>query len=690
MKKAFIISGLVGFGLLLAILIFNYMLSSKQIPLEVVSSQPNAIREQETLELQLLSDYSNGDYTLQAPYIVQDPYGNSPLTALVLFETTSNARVSVLVKGKDKYTDFSYQINTLQTHHEIPIIGLYPGIANEVELTITTDDGITASQSLVFQTEPLTNDFPARSLIVSRPEKMEPGWTLVNSETYKYILDVNGDIRWFLSFKSNNILTILPNGNFLMAYLPTPPYSFGDPPDKLVETNLLGKFSYLYFTPLIHHEIIAYHDSYLATVDDKIYLFDPKVGTLENESLPLWQFFSPNRIFEYIEDSKWLHVNALVTGGDLDDDILVSARNQHAVILVDYLDKTIKWILGPPDDWPSEYQEYLFEAKGEDFEWFWMQHTPQVLPDLDKNPDTIDILLFDNGAFRNGLTDLPENQQYSRLVHYRIDLKKHTVEQIWEYGKERGFELFSEIKGSSYYLAQTGHYLGTFAEVRSKWDVNRFDGVIIEVTEEKEPVFEIRLTNTRSIYRSERVRLEKYIPKFILGNKPGVYLKNDYPYKIYDYPIVTNSPAALDYSHSLYRLCFEKLGNNCQIWINRAQRYGLIKANRFLPLSIQIDSIDMVDTDVHLNGTVKFSEGQITNLYLLLDNKTEMYTFDISSAWFSNPGDEGAVDFYVNYLNTSNLPDGDYKVSFFTESPQGTYVAPTNYILRLSGSQGTE
>ncbi len=98
----------------------------------------------------------------------------------------------------------------------------------------------------------------------------------------------------------------------------------------------------------------------------------------------------------------------------------------------------------------------------------------------------------------------------------------------------------------------------------------------------------------------------------------------------------------------------------------------------------------MVNNDVHINGTVKFTEGQTTNLFLLLNNNTNMYTFDISSAYFSEPGDEGAVDFYVNYLNASNVPDGDYKVSFFTDSPQGTNITSTNYILRISRLRGTE
>ena len=36
---------------------------------------------------------------------------------------------------------------------------------------------------------------------------------------------------------------------------------------------------------------------------------------------------------------------------------------------------------------------------------------------------------------------------------YRIDEKKGTVEQIWEYGKKRGHELYSAITSSVEYQA---------------------------------------------------------------------------------------------------------------------------------------------------------------------------------------------------------------------------------------------
>ena len=53
---------------------------------------------------------------------------------------------------------------------------------------------------------------------------------------------------------------------------------------------------------------------------------------------------------------------------------------------------------------------------------------------------------------------------YSRLVHYRIDEKRMTVEQVWEYGKEAGSELFSRMQGSSYLLSN-GNIMGTWSSI---------------------------------------------------------------------------------------------------------------------------------------------------------------------------------------------------------------------------------
>lgn len=42
--------------------------------------------------------------------------------------------------------------------------------------------------------------------------------------------------------------------------------------------------------------------------------------------------------------------------------------------------------------------------------------------------------------------------KYSRAVVYKIDQKKMTVEQIWEVGKDLGYDYFSPVTGITKYM----------------------------------------------------------------------------------------------------------------------------------------------------------------------------------------------------------------------------------------------
>jgi hypothetical protein len=105
---------------------------------------------------------------------------------------------------------------------------------------------------------------------------------------------------------------------------------------------------------------------------------------------------------------------------------------------------------------------------GQAFEWSWGQHNATVLSNQSgSGSNTVDILLFDNGVYRS---DVQSNsysaaESYSRVVHYRIDPTKMTVEQVWQYGKQRGSELFSILLGSASVLSN-GNVLGDWAEIR--------------------------------------------------------------------------------------------------------------------------------------------------------------------------------------------------------------------------------
>ncbi len=50
--------------------------------------------------------------------------------------------------------------------------------------------------------------------------------------------------------------------------------------------------------------------------------------------------------------------------------------------------------------------------------------------------------------------------KYSRYVEYKIDEKKGTVQQVWEYGKERGYDFYSPITSIIEYQADRNTMFG--------------------------------------------------------------------------------------------------------------------------------------------------------------------------------------------------------------------------------------
>ena len=58
---------------------------------------------------------SNIDYTIDNPKIIVNPYGNSPLTALVIFKTKDLTSPTITVKGKDD--DFTYYLSCIKSKY---------------------------------------------------------------------------------------------------------------------------------------------------------------------------------------------------------------------------------------------------------------------------------------------------------------------------------------------------------------------------------------------------------------------------------------------------------------------------------------------------------------------------------------------------------------------------------------------
>ena len=160
---------------------------------------------------------------------------------------------------------------------------------------------------------------------------------------------------------------------------------------------------------------------------------------------------------------NWVHVNS-VDYDPTDDSIIISSRHQSALIKIGR-DKKVKWIMGAPEGWKGDFAKKVLtpvdkngkpikceDSKCEgDFDWSWTQHTGwRVDSKSDKNVFYLSV--FDNGDAR-GMEQPPmPDMKYSRAVVYKIDQNKMTVEQIWEYGKDRGHEWYSPVTSLTEYF----------------------------------------------------------------------------------------------------------------------------------------------------------------------------------------------------------------------------------------------
>ncbi len=503
---------------------------------ETVTTLLSEISAQEKTEELILGELHSGTYSANDPLILENPYGCSPLTALAVFTTDEPASVFVRVHGKTSDADISHDFPSLEMEHLIPIYGLYANDKTTVTLTTTLASGQNVEATLQIQTDSIDPNTIGNLIIqtgIKDASTMSDGLNFLYSQ--KLAFDAHGDIRW-----ANNTWVTPPttlyhyeDGTYITAY-----GSYLEGNVLLTERNFLGKFLRVWYSPYgVHHDITQDENGNLlvtgnhgAAVEDLVYELDAKTGevvhTLDlktvlprsSERINAAQKAESTLSESWgISATDWFHLNAIVWDGG---DVILSGRHSSAVVKMAWPSGEIKWILASPYGWLPMYHKYLLApAAGQtDFEWPYWQHAPMLLPDQDNNPDTEDLLLFDNGTVRFGEANVQEElrtgdlsaiQNYSRLVQYRIDEKAGTIEQVWQYGKEHGEELYTERCGDADWLPN-GNRLGFFL-IDNDFPENASSHVVMkEVSASGALIWEALLTAENGVlegYRGNRMPL---------------------------------------------------------------------------------------------------------------------------------------------------------------------------------------
>lgn len=488
------------------LLYFNNLSTAKK----ELALTPSMRTEQEELE----KEFTSKGYTLDNPNIIVDPYHNSPLTALVIFETEEEVAPKVTIPGEDELTTYTKTFEKNKVHY-LPILGLYPDKVNKI--TIEYGD---VKKTLKIKTAKLPEDF----IMPTEIEKDEDELTndlyffTPSSSGYTCAYDVNGDVRWYLTNKATWKIDRLENGHLLVSterLVNSPYYLTG-----LYEMDMLGKIYVEYSLPGgYHHDyyempngnILVASDDFnndSGTVEDYIVELDRETGKIVKtidlkDILNMEDGKSENWV-----DYDWFHNNS-VWYDEKTNSITLSGRHQDAVINIDYDTEKLNWIIGDSTNWSEEYQKYFFTPEGDDFEWQWSQHAAMITPEGY-------VFIFDNGNNKSKNKDeyVDAEDSYSRGIMYKIDTEKMTIKQVFEYGKERGSEFYSPYISDVDYLAKD-HYIihsGGIVYVDGKNSnqpagISGADKLVSDTVEIKDDkvIFEIKLPSNN--YRVEKMSL---------------------------------------------------------------------------------------------------------------------------------------------------------------------------------------
>ncbi|GAA4896514.1 aryl-sulfate sulfotransferase [Ferrimonas pelagia] len=330
--------------------------------------------------------------------------------------------------------------------------------------------------------------------------------------SYHYVTDTQGEVRWYLSpfhFNGDEDISMkgvmmgyhqVENGELIVAK-----------GQSYLRMDLLGRKVFERRLPrgyIDHsHEIVQTpHDTYLIRVAKKNYLRPDgqRVNTVRDHIIEVDEYgnvveewdmnsiLNPNRssLITVLDSSavclnidenaqgemveiepdapfgdiagiapgrNWAHINSIAYDPS-DDSLILSLRHQGTVKIG--RDKEVKWILAGNLGWGDLESKVLTpidnkgrkldchegKCKDTDFDWPWTQHTSWLT-------DRGTLVSFDNGDGRGFEQPALPNMKYSRGVEYVIDEDNLTVKQVWEYGKERGWDWYSPVTSSIRYMA---------------------------------------------------------------------------------------------------------------------------------------------------------------------------------------------------------------------------------------------
>ena len=445
--------------------------------------------------------------------LVQNPNPTVPMAAVLSLTTDEPSMLSIgFSDGERNWT--ATPSSEFATNHQVPVVGMRAGISHTISATLTDAAGNTTEVIAGdFAVPELPEFYPRPHVVVSQPDKMEPGVNVFNvngrwpekwADTLPaVIVDNEGETIWYYEPDGHTLHDIkrISNGNFL--------YEIWPGTGGMVEIDLLGNIvNRWHFTgtakdpapgsiPVqsdsIHHDMIEIPNGNLLVMSTEVRAYDnwytstrdadaprqddaqlvgdviieiTRAGEVVNE-WKILDLIDPYRITHAsLREDFWAkhyagvydgavydftHGNAIIYD-ESDNSFIMSIPYQNAVIKVSMDSGELVWILGTHEGWSEDFADKLLTPVG-DVEWSYKHHAIS-------HSGRGTLLLYDNGVDRSMPYDdsMPLADSYSRGVEYAVNEETMEVSQPWVYGIDQE-HFYNRYLGDIDWLPTTSNIL---------------------------------------------------------------------------------------------------------------------------------------------------------------------------------------------------------------------------------------
>ncbi len=492
-----------------------------------IAASGDIVSKQADSDKKILEAMNNTSYTFDNPCVLVNPYEISPLTALIIFKTSTTSETEVFING--------VKVTTMEstTNHAIPIYGLLAGVENTVvlkqgnnEKELKIDVKNVSKNNLVTEVANPDATIDKSIYFLAAPMGTSAG-----------AYDGNGRIIWYLTENYTMDMEFLKNGHMLLSNgnVSGIQYTY----DGFIEVDLLGKIYKDYSLENgYHHEVIELSNGNIIVAGGSVstnapysasfvYQIDQNTGKIV-DSFDVYDIFA-SIDKEFADSLSGVNmINNSIYYNEESGEMILSLRGINSIISLDYKTKKLNWIFAKKELYSEKFQPFLLNItdnsripNG--------QHTAYLTEEgyLSVFNNDFDMLDTTNAEL------IHFSQNYSSATLYQIDGKN--IKTVWDYagdGKYFNYALGSFIynpdqsklinfgwtyKPTAYTPGTTIYdYLGnTYARVV---ELDQNDKVLFNATIEE------------GVYRAY---------------KHSLYEDKTSHYKLIDYKLVDNNPSTI-------------------------------------------------------------------------------------------------------------------------------------------------